>query len=568
MARRPVGRSNSVNFGYQRGRFFAQDDDVILKEDDSVASLDFNTLTPPDLESPSRNSRVVFSNRAMERGEMFRVEVKLREGSPSKPEPFYVRSPNRRSTFIISNPQNLAIGFIAIDPRNVLIVPKDGVVKNWKDMSDVWILSENTVYHNGEKEVRPNLSVINPQSCRIGCLVNESGFLEFYLNDKNHGKVWSKAIPQDKKLWGFIDLPQEYKVQAQFTYGNVPSSWGNDFVDNVSPSPPLTPSPEMLSAIREECNSVCSTLEKQLQGVCQQLQHQLQGVRQHLQHLEQMPSLSLNHNAHSGIQSNAADIGHSQLILINPQNLEITNDVVGEGAYSEVKVGCYQGARVAVKELRDVIISEYNRKLFEREMLIASQVRHPNLVMFVGVITTERPIIVSELMETSLRVLMTEGPLEMKHLRSVAQSVGCALVYLHTLADPIIHRDVSSSNVLLNKLERGLQVKLGDFGSANFMSKLRTVGPGCVAYSAPEAANPNQQGPKMDVYSFGVLLLEMCTGRFIGQEDLEASRNAVQTWADGSVRKFLGERAIWCTENDPVKRPTMLGIMGDVNDMD
>ena len=56
---------------------------------------------------------------------------------------------------------------------------------------------------------------------------------------------------------------------------------------------------------------------------------------------------------------------------------------------------------------------------------------------------------------------------------------------------------------------------LGDFGSANFLAKLGTVGPGCVAYAAPEAVDPRQQGPKMDVYSFGVLLLEMCVGKFM-----------------------------------------------------
>ena len=82
--------------------------------------------------------------------------------------------------------------------------------------------------------------------------------------------------------------------------------------------------------------------------------------------------------------------------------------------------------------------------------------------------------------------------------------MGCALDYLHCLPQPVIHRDVSSANVLINKLERGLQVKLGDFGSAKFLAQLQTVGPGCPTYTAPEASNPLQQDPKIDVYSFEV----------------------------------------------------------------
>ena len=80
--------------------------------------------------------------------------------------------------------------------------------------------------------------------------------------------------------------------------------------------------------------------------------------------------------------------------------------------------------------------------------------------------------------------------------------MACALAYLHSLPGPIVHGDVSSANVLFNAKQDGWCAKLGDFGSANFLAKLGTVGPGCIAYSAPEAGNPSQQGPKMDVYSF------------------------------------------------------------------
>ena len=241
---------------------------------------------------------------------------------------------------------------------------------------------------------------------------------------------------------------------------------------------------------------------------------------------------------------------------IDEEHLEITDRVLGRGAYGEVRVGIYQGTRVAVKKIHEVIISDYNRELFEREMRIASHVRHPNLVLFIGAVTMNDINIVSELMETSLRKLMMEGKLKATDIRPISKDVACALVYLHSLPDPIVHRDVSSANVLLNAKKDGWQAKLGDFGSANFLAKLGTVGPGCVAYAAPEAFDPRQQGPKMDVYSFGVLLLEMCVGKFMDQHTLESTKVAVVTWSDPS-KKSLGEWSKRCAERDPDKRPNM-----------
>ena len=241
---------------------------------------------------------------------------------------------------------------------------------------------------------------------------------------------------------------------------------------------------------------------------------------------------------------------------IDEEHLEITERVLGRGAYGEVRVGIYQGTRVAVKKIHAVIVSDYNRKLFEREMKIASCVRHPNLVLFIGAVTTGNPIIVSELMETSLRRVMEAEELKATDICPISKDVACALVYLHSLPDPIIHRDVSSANVLLNAKKDGWQAKLGDFGSANFLAKLGTVGPGCVAYAAPEAVDPRQQGPKMDAYSFGVLLLEMCVGKFMDQHTLESTKVAVVTWSDPS-KKSLSEWSKRCTERDPDKRPNM-----------
>ena len=274
-------------------------------------------------------------------------------------------------------------------------------------------------------------------------------------------------------------------------------------------------------------------LAEQRRVIQEEIQQQFQALLQQVQSTSLQPSWS-----------------------IAQHHLQITTQVLGRGAWGKVRVGIYQGTRVAVKKMHDVIISDHNRKLFEREMTIASSVRHPHLVLFIGAVTTGNLTIVSELMETSLRKLLEDNKLKTSNLRPISKDVASALAYLHSLPDPIVHRDVSSANVLLYAKQDGWCAKLGDFGSANFLAKLGTVGPGCIAYSAPEAGNPSQQGTKMDVYSFGVLLFEMCVCELVGQHNLQTTKVAVANWTNRE-KKFLGDFALRCTETNPDKRPNM-----------
>ena len=248
---------------------------------------------------------------------------------------------------------------------------------------------------------------------------------------------------------------------------------------------------------------------------------------------------------------------------IAKHHLQITPQVLGRGAWGEVRVGIYQGTKVAVKKMHDVIISDHNCELFEREMIIASRVRHPHLVLFIGAVTTGNLTIVSELMETSLRKLLEEKKLKLSNLHPISKDVACALAYLHFLPDLIVHRDVSSANVLLNVKQDGWCAKLSDFGSANFLAKLSTVAPGAVIYSALEALHPREQGPKMDVYSFGILLFKMCVGKLIDQHNLQTTKAAYANWTD-QEKKFLGEFALRCTETNPDKRPNMADFVKQI----
>ncbi|XP_019854478.1 PREDICTED: uncharacterized protein LOC109583530 [Amphimedon queenslandica] len=95
--------------------------------------------------------------------------------------------------------------------------------------------------------------------------------------------------------------------------------------------------------------------------------------------------------------------------VVNRREITMTEVVLGKGGWGEVKVAGFRGLKVAAKCLYEVIISPYNIEIFSREMNIASKLRHPNLLQFIGATTEGNPIILTELMLTSLRKELESG---------------------------------------------------------------------------------------------------------------------------------------------------------------
>ena len=248
--------------------------------------------------------------------------------------------------------------------------------------------------------------------------------------------------------------------------------------------------------------------------------------------------------------------GHDQFWVVNREEIQLTDQELGRGGWAVVRVAKFRGLRVAAKCLHNLIVSDYNRQLFVREMSIAARVRHPNLVQYIGAMMDGEPIILTELMATSLRAVLERRPFNPAQITSISLDVARALNYLHLIhPDPIIHRDISSANVLLEPgPNNSWRAKVSDYGSANFLQQLRTAGPGNPTYAAPEADIPSQQSPKMDVYSYGVLLLEMCTRRFPNPEECEALLQRVQQPAMVALIRQ-------CMEREPMRRPTMSDII-------
>ena len=202
--------------------------------------------------------------------------------------------------------------------------------------------------------------------------------------------------------------------------------------------------------------------------------------------------------------------------VVERREIQLTGPELGRGGWATVSVATFRGARVAAKLIHNEIVSPYNIRLFRREMDMASRIRHPNLLQFIGATNVGQMVILTELMPTSLRRELEREYLPPSQATTISIDVLRALNYLHLMRPhPLIHRDISSANVLLEPLPKGCwRAKVSDYGTVNLTEQLQTGCPGSPAYSAPEVDYPNQQSTKMDIFSFGVLLLEMLTGEF------------------------------------------------------
>ena len=247
--------------------------------------------------------------------------------------------------------------------------------------------------------------------------------------------------------------------------------------------------------------------------------------------------------------------------LIEREEVVMTEEVLGSGGWCEVKVGIFRGTRVAVKCLHQLIVSEYYLQLFSREMDIASRVRHPNLLQFIGATRVDNPIIVTELMPTSLRKELEKCPITKPQVISIGIDITLALNYLHLWKpQPILHRDVSSANVLLEPSARGKwKAKLSDYGSANLQENVHTAGPGSPVYSAPEATTPKLHSPAMDIYSVGILLVEMATGQFPSSVSFEREAQIREVkWP------LMKDLVYHCTDVDAKSRPSSKTLLNEL----
>ena len=244
--------------------------------------------------------------------------------------------------------------------------------------------------------------------------------------------------------------------------------------------------------------------------------------------------------------------------------------VIGGGSWGVVLKG---DLKVAVKQFYPTIISSQNLIRLRREMEMLARIRHPNLVQFIAVVFEDDdntdihenpPYIITELLDMSLREGYEKDQVPEGNMWSIFQDTARALDYLHRRHEPIIHRDVSSANVLLKYLPNGMwMAKVSDLGSANLAKVAFTKNEGALIYCAPEAFTEQSDihpetalTPKVDVYSYGVMLCEVVNHTLPTQDVFQILLKQVEC-----RQSKLYTLILQCINQEPDKRPSMANVL-------
>ena len=260
--------------------------------------------------------------------------------------------------------------------------------------------------------------------------------------------------------------------------------------------------------------------------------------------------------------------------------VRVTDQELGHGSYATVLELEYMGLKCAGKKIYEVLLKQgdtsYYARRFEEECRLLSQVRHPNIVQFLGVYFQQgvrAPILVMEFLPTNLTSCIEQyGILPKEISYSILHDVALGLCYLHSQTPPIIHRDLSSNNVLLTP---NMTAKISDLGVARIFNKLTplqvsrmTQTPGTPAFMPPEVmvANPKYD-TSVDEFSYGIMMIHTFGGQWpepqVGPSRIEGGKLIPVTEAerrevflkaieDGHPLMDLTHR---CINNDPQLRP-------------
>ncbi|KAM0045693.1 putative protein kinase TKL-CTR1-DRK-2 family [Helianthus debilis subsp. tardiflorus] len=288
--------------------------------------------------------------------------------------------------------------------------------------------------------------------------------------------------------------------------------------------------------------------------------------------------------------SSASSCGSTNSSAVNKMDMEIDNldyeilwedlvigEQIGQGSCGTVYHALWYGSDVAVKVFSrqeysdDVILS------FRQEVSLMKRLRHPNILLFMGaVMSPQRLCIVTEFLPRgSLFRLLQKNTSRLDWRRRVHMAVDIArgMNYLHHCNPPIIHRDLKSSNLLVDK---SWNVKVGDFGLSRIKHEtyLTTkTGKGTPQWMAPEVLRNEQADEKSDIYSFGVVLWELSTEKIpwdslnsmqvIGAVGFMNQRLDIPKDVDPQWASLI--ESCWCS--DPQSRPTFQEILDKLKEL-
>ncbi|KAL6844316.1 hypothetical protein ACP4OV_025989 [Aristida adscensionis] len=305
-------------------------------------------------------------------------------------------------------------------------------------------------------------------------------------------------------------------------------------------------------------------------------------------------------NTHSGSSSLAGDVhmieAGSFVIAVQVLRGATKNfaqeNVLGRGGFGVVYKGeLHDGTMIAVKRMEVAAVSNKALDEFQAEIAVLTKVRHRNLVSILGyaIEGNERLLVYEYMPNGALSRYLFQWkqyelePLSWKKRLNIALDVARGMEYLHNLGHHrFIHRDLKSANILLGE---DFRAKVSDFGlmkdapDGNFSVATRLAG--TFGYLAPEYAVTGKISTKVDVFSYGVVLLELITGMTaidesrVGEEaahlaswfchirkDQEKLRAAIDPTLDLTDETFesisvIAELAGHCTAREPSQRPDM-----------
>ena len=207
-----------------------------------------------------------------------------------------------------------------------------------------------------------------------------------------------------------------------------------------------------------------------------------------------------------------------------------TGEKKGSGAYGAVYKVTVDGVPCIAKRLHDILVDpEVPRRQrasieqkFHDECVLLSQLRHPNVVHFVGVhygSDQDDMSLIMECLDTDLaRCLESQPNIPIEVKLSILLDVSYGLLYLHTHSPIIIHRDLTAANILLTRDKRA---KIADLGVSKLLdprsraAMMQTKAPGTIYYMPPEALKENPKyDEKLDIFPSAILLYMSSTRCF------------------------------------------------------
>ena len=258
---------------------------------------------------------------------------------------------------------------------------------------------------------------------------------------------------------------------------------------------------------------------------------------------------------------------------LSEEEIEV-KDQIGWGAYAVVYKADYYGTDVAVKRFNKS--DEKSLKIYANEVKVLKSCHHPNVLRLIGYYETDSFFnIVTEFLPWGnlsglIHTKKIQFPIKRKLM--VAIEIAKVMNYLHSRKRPVLHRDLKSENILIDK---SLRIKLCDFGISkmsdideveeelqspiNINKQTKTIG--TVSWMSPEFINDKISSKKSDVYSFGILFWEILTRDKL-YPDLQpiqiaygVANNNLRPPIPKNMNKKAASLMKRCWEEDPDKRP-------------